>query len=168
MTPLMRLDKLIVLPYHASHSLRVVTEHGKTHITGPDDFKAARSSALQQRESLIRKGQGTPNPPSDFLRSAAAEPKAASAKGDALTFDVLEQISQMAVAAGVAYAPDEKDDDGGWSWWPFGRGAERPDSAERERRREARAADVAPRAAEEQEECEARRRDGRRGGALVS
>ena len=51
--------------------------------------------------------------------------------------DVLEQISQMAVAAGVAYAPDEKDDDGGWSWWPFGRGAERPDSAERERRREA-------------------------------
>ena len=97
----------------------------------------ARSSALQQRESLIRKGQGTPTPPSDFLRSAAAEPKAASAKGDALTFDVLEQISQMAVAAGVAYAPDEKDDDGGWSWWPFGRGAERPDSAERERRREA-------------------------------
>ena len=54
-----------------------------------------------------------------------------------LTFDVLEQISQMAVAAGVAYAPDEKGDDGGWSWWPFGRGAERPDSAERERRREA-------------------------------
>ena len=50
---------------------------------------------------------------------------------------MLEQISQMAVAAGVAYAPDEKDDDGGWSWWPFGRGAERPDSAERERRREA-------------------------------
>lgn len=133
MTPLMRLDKLIVLPYHASHSLRVVTEHGKTHITGPDDFKAARSSALQQRESLIRKGQGTPNSSDRNLRSAA-EPKAAAGGGDALTFDVLEQISQMAVAAGVAYAPDEKDDDGGWSWWPFGRGAERPDSAERERR----------------------------------
>ena len=34
--------------------------------------------------------------------------------------------------------------------------------------RGSRAAGVAPRAAEEQEECEARRRDGRRGVALVS
>ena len=48
-----------------------------------------------------------------------------------------KNLANLATAAGVAYAPDEKDEDGGWSWWPFGRSAERPDSAERERRREA-------------------------------
>ena len=46
----------------------------------------------------------------------------------------LATSSAVLVGFGFSGVPDEKDDDGGWSWWQFGRGAERPDSAERERR----------------------------------
>ena len=102
MTPLMRLDKLIVLPYHASHSLRVVTEHGKTHGGG----RRVRAGREGRRRRLV---------------VVAVWPR------------------RRATGLGRARATP----------------------------RGSRAADVAPRAAEEQEEREAGCRDGRRGVAVT-